>query len=125
MRKITIMFALALALATVFSGATKRDFQTGKLLDVTTAANLVRGTSHERAIFVVQVGDLIYTAKGDRLGRVHDSPLTLAVTGPGDDGRELIVGDPVDVSISGDELIIRKPTGKELKTKIIKRVRAQ
>jgi hypothetical protein len=37
----------------------------------------------------------------------------------------LIVGDLVQVSLRGDDLLIQKPNGKELKTKIIKRARAQ
>jgi hypothetical protein len=77
------------------------------------------------AIFVVQVDDLIYTARGDRLGRVKASLISMAITRSGDNGHDLIVGDPVEVSIYKDELIIRKPNGKELKTKVIKRARAQ
>jgi hypothetical protein len=125
MRKVLLMVALGLTLATTFLGATKRDFRTGKLLDVSTETKLVDGSSYRWAIFVVQIDDLIYTARGDRLGRVHDSLLSLAITRSGDNGRELIVGDPVEVSLRGDDLIIRKPNGKELKTKIIKRARAQ
>ena len=93
--------------------------------DVTAETKLVDGSSYRWAIFVVQINDLIYTARGARLGRVHDSLLTLAITRSGDNGRELIIGDPVQVSLVGDALVIRKPNGKELKTKVIKRARAQ
>ncbi len=117
--------ALALTLAVVCLGAAKHDFQTGKLLDITADTKLVDGTSIRHAIFVVQIDDLIYTARGDRLGRVKASLITMAITRSGDNGQELIVGDPVQVSLDGDELIIRKPNGKELKTKVIKRARAQ
>jgi hypothetical protein len=120
-----LLIAWPLALTTLCFAAAKQEFKTGKLLDVTTETKLVDGSSYRWAVFVVQVDDLIYTAKGDRLGRVHDSLLTLAITKSGDNGRELVVGDPVEVSLRGDHLVIRKPNGKELKTKIIKRARAQ
>jgi hypothetical protein len=126
MNKVPTTVALTLMLAAIVClGAAKHDFQTGKLLDVTTDTKLVDGSSIRHAIFVVQVDDLIYTARGDRLGRVNASLITMAITHSGDNGQDLIVGDPVEVSLHGDDLIIRKPNGKELKTKIIKRARTQ
>lgn len=126
MDRVLLTLALALALvATACLGASKREFRTGKLIDVTTDSNLVEGTSVRHAVFVVQVDDLIYTTRGDRLGRVKSSLIAMAVTRSGDNGQDLIVGDPVEVSIHGDDLIIRKPNGKDLRTKIIKRARAQ
>ncbi len=117
--------ALMLALAAISFSASKHEFRTGKLLDVTTDTKLVDGTSMRHAVFVVQIDDVIYTTRGDRLGRVKASLITMAITKPGDSGQDLIVGDPVEVYLHGDDLIIRKPSGKELKTKVIKRVRAQ
>jgi hypothetical protein len=111
--KILLVVALALTLATTFLGATKRDFQTGKLTSITADERLVEGTSYRRAIFIVQIGDLVITARGDRVRRRS-----------GDIGQGLIVGDAVQVAIEGGDLIFLKPDGKELKTKIFKPERA-
>ena len=62
----------------------------------------------------VQIGDLVFTARGDRIRR-HS----------GDVGQGLIVGDAVQAAVDGGDLILLKPDGKELKTKIVKRARAQ
>jgi hypothetical protein len=113
-RKVLLIVALTLTLATTFLGAKKHDFQTGKLLSVTADESLVEGTSVRRAIFAVQIGDLVITAKGDRIRRRS-----------GDIGQGLIIGDAVQVAIDGGDLIFLKPDGKELKTKIVKRERAQ
>ena len=69
MHKILLMIALALVPATTFLGATKRTFQTGKLTSITADERLVEGTSYRRAIFTVQIGDLVITAEGDRIRR--------------------------------------------------------
>jgi hypothetical protein len=122
-RKRMLTVVLALLVAVIGWGGSKREFKTARLIDVTTEAKLVNGSSYRYAVFVVQIDDLIYTARGDRLGRIHESLLTLATTKPGDGGSDLIVGDPVQVSLRGDELVIRKPDGKELKTKVFKRAR--
>jgi hypothetical protein len=113
-RKVLLLVALTLTLATVFLSATKRDFQTGKLLSVTADERLVEGTSIRRAIFTVQVGDLVIAARGDRIR-----------SRSGDIGQGLIIGDVVQVAIDGGNLILLKPDGKELKTKIVKRERAK
>jgi co-chaperonin GroES (HSP10) len=109
------MLALILTLATALPGATKRSFQTGKLVSVTEDEKLDEGTSYRWAIFTVQIGDLVYTARGERIRRRT-----------GDIGQGLIIGDAVQVAFDGSEyLIFLKPDGKELKAKIIKRARAQ
>ena len=59
MHKVLLTVALVLTLATTFLGATKRDFQTGKLVSVTADERLVEGTSYRRAIFTVHIGDLV------------------------------------------------------------------
>jgi hypothetical protein len=113
LHKILLMVALALVPATALFGATKRNFQTGKLLGVTTDEKLDEGTSYRWAIFTVQVSDLVITARGDRVRRRS-----------GDIGQGLIIGDAVQVAIDGGDLIFLRPDGKELKTKIVKRERA-
>ena len=62
----------------------------------------------------MRVADVIYTARGDRIRRRT-----------GDIGQGLIIGDSVKVAIDGGNLILLKPDGKELKTKITKRERSQ
>lgn len=122
-----LLFTVALVMKFSASclGAPKHDFQPAKLLDVATDTKLVDGTSVRHAIFVIQIDDVIYTTRGDRLGRIKNSLLTMAITTSGDDGHDLIVGDPVQVFLHGDDLLIRKPNGKELKTKIVKKTRAR
>jgi hypothetical protein len=110
MRKVLLMVVLAVALL----GAAKHDFQMGQLAGISTDETLFEGTSYRRAIFTVQIGDLVITARGDRIRRRS-----------GDIGQGLIVGDAVQVAIDGGDLIFLKPDGKEMKTKIIKRARAQ
>ncbi|MFY9855833.1 MAG: hypothetical protein WAK26_18340 [Terracidiphilus sp.] len=112
-RKLLVIFATITLAATLFAGQ-KHEFQTGKLLNVTTSERLVEGTSVLRAIFTVQIGDIIYTARGER---VHHRS--------GDIGQGLIVGDTVKVTVDGDDLILLKPDGKDLKIKIVRRERAQ
>ncbi|HUA21320.1 MAG TPA: hypothetical protein VMB25_21385 [Bryobacteraceae bacterium] len=87
----------------------------GKLVNVNEDERLVEGTSYRWSVFTVQVGQLVYIARGGRARR-----------GSGDLGKGLIVGDAVQVAFDGnDHLILLKPDGKELKIKIIKRTRAQ
>ncbi len=114
MRKLLLLAVLALMCATICSAAAKRDFQTGKLLSVTVDERLDEGTTYRWAIFTVQIGDLVITARGARVRRFT-----------GDVGQGLIVGDPVQVAVDGGELILLKPDHKELKAKITKRARAQ
>jgi hypothetical protein len=114
-RKVALIVALTLPLATPVLGATKLNFQMGKLVSVTEDEILAKGTSYRWAIFTVQIGDLVYTARGGRIRRRS-----------GDVGQGLIIGDAVQAAIDGNEyLILLKPDGKELKAKIIKRARAQ
>lgn len=112
-RKCVLLLVLTLTFTTLALGATKYDFQPGKLLNVTADERYVQGTSIRSAIFSIQIGDLVYTARGERIRRNTDI------------GQGLIVGDPVQVAVHGEDLILQKPDGKELKTKIIKRERAQ
>jgi hypothetical protein len=112
--KALFAIVLTLTVATTILGKTKYDFQAGKLVNITTDERLYEGTTSRWAVFTVQLADLVYTARGDRLRR-----------GSGDPGEGMIVGVAVQVAIDGENLIFRKPDGKELKTKIVKRARAQ
>jgi len=84
-----------LTLATTVLGATKRNFQTGKLVSVTEDEKLLKGTSFRWAIFTVQIGDLVYTARGGRVRRRS-----------GDLGQGLIIGDAVQAAVDGSDLIL-------------------
>ena len=114
MRNVLLMLALILAQAIALSGGQHREFQTGKLINIATDERLYEGTSFRRAVFTVQVADLVYTARGQRV-RSHS----------GDMGRGLVVGDAVKVAIDGEDLILLTPDGKEMKVKITKRERAK
>jgi len=116
-RNILLVVALTLTLAlanNAFCEPKQHDFQKGKLINVTTDERLIEGTSARWAIFTVQISDLVYTARGGRVRR-HSGDFT----------EGLIIGDPVQAAVDGGELILLKPDGKELKTRIIKRERAQ
>jgi hypothetical protein len=115
MHNVLLIGALVFTLSIAVRGATKRDFQPGKLVSVTEDEELTKGTSYRWAVFNVQVGDLIYAARGGRVRR-HS----------GDVGKGLIIGDAVQIALDGDDhLIILKPDGRELKIKTTKRARAQ
>lgn len=109
----------AMAIVLIFTvaplaGATKRAFTTGKLRDIGAIERVIDGTVYKSAEFTVQVADIIYTTRGAWIMRWTR-----------DVGQGLIVGDPVQVAIDGGSLIFLKPDGKEMKTTIIKRTRAQ
>ena len=106
------MLLLALAPATAAFAAAKHIFQTGKLLGVSIEETVVGGTSIRQALFTVQIGDLVITARGERVRRT------------GDIGQGLIIGDAVQVALDGGDMILLKPDGKEMKTTIFKRERA-
>ena len=110
-RLLTIV-ALCLGGASAFAGS--HNFQSGKLIDVSTDERLVEGTTHRHSIFIVQIGDLIYTLRGG-----HVSPHGK------DYAQGLVIGDPVQASVEGENVFLLKPDGKDLKTTIQKRERVQ
>jgi len=99
---------------TALASAAQHEFQSGKLVNISEDERLVTGTTLRWAVFVVQVNDIVYTARGPRMRRRS-----------GDPGHGLILGDSVMVAIEKDDLIIRQPDGKELKAKITRRERVQ
>jgi hypothetical protein len=111
---IRISLGLAILLGSASLWATPaHEFTTGKLVDISSDERVDKGTTHGYTIYKVQLGDLVYFGRGDKLPK-H----------PEDQGHGLIVGDPVQAAIDGKDMIIRRPDGKEIKTKIIKRERA-
>jgi hypothetical protein len=105
---------LVVALALTLSAQTKREFQKGELLSITSGKGLDENATHRWAIFTVQIGDVIYTASGKRIRHPRD-----------DYSEGLNAGDKVQGAVSGFELLLIKPDGGELKTKIVKRERVQ
>jgi len=113
-RRMLLSISLSVLLSTIYLHAgTHRDFQAGKLLDVSSDERLVEGTTVKHAVYEVQLGNIIYFARGERI-HVHS----------GDVGHGLVVGDSVQAAIDGDNLILQRPDGKEIKAKIIQRKRA-
>ena len=110
--RILVGFALLFAALSVWAKPA-HEFTTGKLVDITSEERTDKGTTHAYAIYQVQLGDLIYYGRGEKLAK-H----------PGEAGHGMIVGDPIQAAIDGKDLIIQRPDGKEIKTKIIKRQRA-
>jgi hypothetical protein len=108
-----LSIGLCVLLTTLGLCARTHQFQVGKLLDISSDEQLIEGTTYKRAIYEVQIGGLLYFGRGERI-RARS----------GDVGHGLVVGDPVQAAIDGDSLILQRPDGKEIKTKIIQRKRA-
>jgi hypothetical protein len=109
--RIVAVFSILLSAVGLWA-APRHEFQAGKLVDISSEDRVEKGTTHSYAVYQVQIGDIIYFGRGEKLSK-H----------PGDSGHGLIVGDPVQAAIDGSDLIIQRPDGKEMKTKIIKRQR--
>src|SRR5436190_23571882 len=107
---------------------TPKEYQSGKLLDISkvvhkvTTYKTVRNkdgsstttptTDDENIYYLsVQLGDMIYVGRWKPMwsfSKVSD----------------WIIGDPIDLRLNKNDLFLKKPNGKELKTKIEKRIRA-
>jgi len=96
-----------------FAVANTRDYQDGKLVDVAYDDVLHSGSSQRHALYQVRLGDVIYSAEGDKVKSKNDP------------AHGLIVGDNVRVALDGDHMYLRRPDGKDIKTVIVKRERAQ
>lgn len=114
MRKFSAFVLLAFCLGSSMAYARDHSFQTGKLVNVTIDERVASGESDRRAIFIVQLGDIVYTLRGDRVKSKTK-----------DYAKGLIIGDPVQVSLKGEDVILMKPDGKNFKTTILKRERIQ
>ncbi len=113
-RKILFLLAFVVTLAPAFQTAGKLEFRPGQLLSITSGKGLDNNITHRWAVFAVQIGNVIYSGSGKR---IHH---------PTDDYSEgLHNGDAIRAAVSGNEMILLKPDGKELKTKIIKRELAE
>jgi hypothetical protein len=112
MKRYILSILLLLIATSALASNHDRVYVSGKLLSSGTTERLLEGTSFENALITVQVGDVVYTARGGRVSR-HSGEIV-----PG-----LIIGDPVPVSIDGQDLRLKLPSGKEFKATIVKRER--
>lgn len=80
-------------------------FQTGEHIGVTTLDK----NGSQYAVFTVQVSELVYTVRGERLAGTHLK----------DFSKGLIVGDAVQASVEGNSVVLVLPNGKNLKTSIL------
>ncbi len=94
--------------------AAEHAFVQGVLLNATVDEQVKKGSTLARAIYVLQVGDIAYTVRGERVK-----------TGTKDYTKGMIIGDPVQASVEGEHVFLRTPKGKEIKTDVLKRARAQ
>jgi len=109
-----LLVTLAIVTLAIPVQAANSGFQKAEVLSITSGKGLDENPSHRSAVFTIQISDVIYTGSGKR------------VKHPTDDYSEgLNAGDTVEAAISGNEMIIRKPNGGEIKTRIIKRERVQ
>ena len=110
-RSLVLILCTTLAAAQAYANHL---YSSGRLLDATTDERLDKGTSFRRAIYTVQLGDIVYTVRGEKV-KSNTKDIT----------KGMIVGDPVDASVDGEHVYLHTPTGKDLKTDIMKRARAQ
>jgi len=116
MKRAALCFALCLAALAAAS------YQTGKLLSITDSrSNREVGNSQTGSVVTVtdveyrlsvQVGYMIYVGSYWPRTRWSYTP------------KDFIVNDAVQVRIDGKHMYLQRPDGKELKTEIIQRVRA-
>jgi hypothetical protein len=66
-RKVLLIIVIAFSFKAALCAA-KREFQTGKLINIADDERPYEGTSIRWAIFSVQVDDIIYTARGEASG---------------------------------------------------------
>ena len=107
------LHAVLLASLAVSAHAADRVYQTGKLLSATTESRDKKGTTTTHAVFTVQAGDLVYTVRGPKVGAKAK-----------DYTEGMVVGDAVDASVDGNHLYLKTPEGKQLKTDVLTRARA-
>ena len=113
MRKTLALLAIVLFTAGVTLAA--KNYQTGKLVDADSQLyTKSSSTIHHENTLAVQIGDLIYFGQCDqKKNSDHCRP------------ADWIIGDPVQVRFEKDFMYLEKAKGGEVKTRIVKRERAQ
>jgi hypothetical protein len=111
--KIHRLLGLALLFFLPLSAIAKdKSYIQGKLVSAGTTQTILEGDQFDFATVVIQVDDILITARGRRVTR-HSGEIV-----PG-----VIIGDPIPVNIDGNEIRLKLPSGKEFKASIVKRER--
>jgi len=107
-----VVIAILLMPATAGHAAEKSGYQTGKLTDLRregTGAGAARAQGS--FCLAVELSDVTYLVRHEATWRWSYEP------------TDLVVGDPVEMKIKGNDLYLKKPKGGDLKTYIIRRER--
>jgi hypothetical protein len=99
----------------------KREWKTGTLLSITdSSSNRVIGNTQTGAVQTVT--DVEY-----RLSVLVDGMIYVGSYWPrwkwSYAPTDFVINDPIEISVTGKEMYIRRPEGQELKTKVIQRIR--
>jgi hypothetical protein len=122
MRRTTAVVGLLVFLCSVVPSATAKEnsrvYQSGKLLDVD-VQSVSRGTAVIGSmaapipgllyVFQIQCDDLVYFANYSA-GKLSYKPLW-------------VVNDPIDFRLDKDKMFLKRPDGKELEVRVVKRIR--
>jgi hypothetical protein len=113
-----ICLSLTAALATAKD---KREWKTGTLMSITdSSSNRVIGNSQTGAVQTVT--DVEY-----RISVLVDGMIYVGSYWPrwrwSYEPTDFVVNDPIEISLYGKDMYIKRPQGQELKTKIIQRIR--
>jgi hypothetical protein len=92
--------------------AEKPEYQTGKLVDLRRDST-TSGAARAQGSFclALELGDMSYLVRYEATWRWNYEP------------TDLVVGDPVEVRIKGNDLYVKKPKGGDSKTNIVRRER--
>jgi hypothetical protein len=116
--RLLIFLSLAASLA---AAKDKREWKTGTLLSITdSSSNRVIGNAQTGAVqtvtdveyrFSVLVDGMIYVGSYWPRWRWSYAP------------TDFVINDPIEISVNGKDMYIKRPEGQELKTKVIQRIR--
>jgi hypothetical protein len=84
MSKKYLCICVLLLATSALNASSPREYQKGRLLELTHDEEILQGTSVKHAVFRVQIADVIYIARGARMGPKS-----------GDPAHGLVVGDNV------------------------------
>jgi hypothetical protein len=116
----TLLFLL-IGLSMVAAAKDKREWKTGTLLSITdSSSNRIISNSQTGAVQTVT--DIEY-----RISVLVDGMIYVGSYWPrfrwSYAPTDLVVNDPIDISIEGKDMYIKRPGNNELKTKVIQRIR--
>ena len=132
---ISIVVGILLVISQVAHSRNKKDhvYETGKLLDIT--IDTTESVSYRTRTY--KIGDHYYSHMDPYTVRRQEYFLHVKLKGIVYVARytsslfksyrpaDLIVGDPIEVRFKKKKMYIKRPDGKEMKSKIVKRVRVK